>query len=131
MTDEKPKPSGLGVTTRLSVARTTMAANRTLMAWLRTALSMISFGFTLYKVIQGFQSGGMEVPIDLHPKRAGLVLIGLGILSIVVGMLEYYLIMREVRKIMPIPYWQHTLWIAVLGLCIAVAIFINILLGTM
>ena len=31
----------------LSIDRTRMAAERTLMAWLRTALSMISFGFTI------------------------------------------------------------------------------------
>lgn len=31
--------------------RTIMAADRTLMAWLRTSLSMLSFGFTIYKVL--------------------------------------------------------------------------------
>ncbi len=32
--------------------RTSMASDRTLMAWVRTALSMISFGFTIYKFFQ-------------------------------------------------------------------------------
>ena len=35
-----------------------MAADRTLMAWIRTTLSMISFGFTIYKFLQAmFESG--------------------------------------------------------------------------
>jgi putative membrane protein len=31
--------------------RTIMAADRTLMAWIRTSLSMLSFGFTIYKFL--------------------------------------------------------------------------------
>ena len=39
-------------------ARTILAADRTLMAWIRTTLSMISFGFTIYKFLQAmFESG--------------------------------------------------------------------------
>ena len=38
-----------------------MAADRTLMGWLQTALSMISFGFTIYKFLQVFQSEGISL----------------------------------------------------------------------
>ena len=56
--DEKPgkidkqgaKP--VDVATRLAMDRNYMAAERTLMAWVRTALSMISFGFTIGKLGQ-------------------------------------------------------------------------------
>ena len=41
--------------TDMAAARTLMAADRTLMAWIRTAPSMLSFGFTIYKVLEGFQ----------------------------------------------------------------------------
>ena len=36
----------------LGEIRTIMAADRTLMAWIRTSLSMLSFGFTIYKFLQ-------------------------------------------------------------------------------
>ena len=39
----------------LALDRTRMAAERTLMAWVRTALSMIAFGFTIYKFLQVIQ----------------------------------------------------------------------------
>jgi putative membrane protein len=32
----------------LGVIRTLMAGDRTLMAWIRTSLSMLSFGYTIY-----------------------------------------------------------------------------------
>ena len=37
----------------LAIDRTRMAAERSLMAWVRTALSMITFGFTFYKFMLG------------------------------------------------------------------------------
>ena len=36
----------------LAIDRTRMAAERSLMAWVRTALSVITFGFTFYKFMQ-------------------------------------------------------------------------------
>ena len=44
-----PSAPGLDVGTRLAVDRTALAHERTLMAWIRTAASLISFGFTIYK----------------------------------------------------------------------------------
>ena len=49
----KPDANQLGVErTDWALERTFMAADRTLMAWVRTAISMIGFGFTLYKFLQ-------------------------------------------------------------------------------
>ena len=36
----------------LAMERTRMAADRTLMGWIRTALSMIGFGFTIFKFLE-------------------------------------------------------------------------------
>ncbi len=80
--------------TELAALRTAMAASRSLMAWVRTALSMIGFGFTLYKVLQGFGD-------TIRPgaaRNAGLFLIGLGTVSVLFGWLEYWLVAREMRR---------------------------------
>jgi putative membrane protein len=44
--------------TDLMAQRTMMAADRSLMTWVRTGLSMINFGFTIYRILEGFQASG-------------------------------------------------------------------------
>jgi putative membrane protein len=116
-------------TTKLSVGRTVMAADRTLLAWVRTALAMNSFGFTIYKIIQGLQEASTKLPIGLHPARAGMFLIGLGAICIMVGMVQYYMVIREVRRIMPYPHWRYSLVIALLMLFVGIVIFFSIMTG--
>lgn len=48
----KPGATSADIATSLAMDRNYMAAERTLMAWIRTALSMISFGFTIGKLGQ-------------------------------------------------------------------------------
>ena len=70
--------------TDLAYQRTIIAAERTLMAWIRTALSMIGFGFTIYKFFQyqadEIASGKIQRPNA--PRNLGLSLIALGTLGI-------------------------------------------------
>ena len=42
----------LGLNDILALDRTRLAAERTLMGWIRTSFSMMTFGFTIYKVMQ-------------------------------------------------------------------------------
>ena len=48
-----PSPAvALDSGTKLAVDRTWLAHERTMLAWVRTAASLISFGFTIYKFFQ-------------------------------------------------------------------------------
>src|SRR5271163_1231092 len=71
--------------TDLAVQRTIIAAERTLMAWIRTALSMIGFGFTIYKFFQyqadEIAAGTIKRP--QAPRNLGMSLIALGTLALV------------------------------------------------
>ena len=61
--------------TDLAVARTMLALDRTLMAWVRTATSLISFGFTIYKVFQQLAQSLNAPPHRLlEPRGVALVL---------------------------------------------------------
>lgn len=76
-----------------------MAADRTLMAWLRTAFSMISFGFTIYKVLQGFQGLDDFVLANKFDARiVGEFLVGMGTISMVMGTIEYWFTIRELAR---------------------------------
>jgi putative membrane protein len=81
------------VPVNLPVMNTLMAADRTLMSWTRTSLSLLSFGFTIFKILQAFQEEGKLVRSDV-PRDAGLFLTAMGTLAMVMGTLEYWQTLR-------------------------------------
>ena len=67
-----------------------MALDRTLMAWVRTATSLISFGFTIYKIFQQMaDSTPAAEPRLLEPRGVALVLMSLGVGGLIVGTADY------------------------------------------
>ena len=83
--------------TDLAVTRTLLALDRTLMAWVRTATSLISFGFTIYKIFQQLaQSPDAPQHRLLEPRGVALVLMGLGVGGLIVATIDY----RRQKKVM-------------------------------
>jgi putative membrane protein len=76
-------------TTELAVIRTMMASDRTLMAWVRTSTSLISFGFTIYKFFQYLREGRPAHETLIGPRGVGLVMIALGVGALVLATIEY------------------------------------------
>lgn len=86
--------------TDLALERTAMAASRTLLAWIRTGLSLIGFGFTIYKFLKAVAAGPMTEAISTNePRRLGLFLIALGVMSIGFGTLEYCRMIARLNKL--------------------------------
>lgn len=112
--------------TDLALERTLMAADRSLMAWVRTALSMISFGFTIYKLLQTFQQQGGGLSGAASPRVMGLFLTGLGTVAMVMGTLEYWYRLKGLRERGHYRIWQPSLVMALImsatGLCLFVGI---------
>jgi putative membrane protein len=117
--------------TDLAAKRTVMAADRTLMAWVRTGLSMTSFGFTIYKLLQAFQSSGVILPHENSPRRIGLFLTGLGTVSVLIGAIEYWQTLRDLRGDFNVRIWRPAfitaLILSVLGVFLFVSIFVKVL----
>jgi putative membrane protein len=64
----------------LSIDRTYLAHERTLMAWTRTSASLISFGFTLYKFFEGLGLSGRRHPLGYVTFSVAMISIGLAAL---------------------------------------------------
>jgi putative membrane protein len=75
--------------TALSVERTRIAYQRTIMASLRTSTSLITFGFAIYKFFQIDLLGAAEPRHVIGPREFGMAMIVIALLSLSVGWLEY------------------------------------------
>jgi putative membrane protein len=74
----------LNTSTLLAIDRTRLAHERTLMAWVRTATSLISFGFTIYKFFQYLQE--QQDPLRVRafgPRQYATLMIVIGLLALV------------------------------------------------
>ena len=76
-------------TTDLARVRTAMAADRTLMAWVRTALSMISFGFTITKFFQYLNDSTQHAARPQGARNLGLTLTAVGVIGLLAAVLQH------------------------------------------
>ena len=98
-TEAEAKRTSGEVPPNLQLMSTLMAADRTLMAWTRTSLSLLSFGFTIFKILEGFQDveGRFVVKTDT-PRNAGLFLTAMGTLAMVMGTIEYWQTLKVLHQ---------------------------------
>ena len=87
-------PGATGQVPALDTLR--LAYERTILAWVRTALAMIGFGFTIAKFFESLQSRAGAVPL-FAPRAVGLLMIGIGLVSLGLALVQ----MRQVRRIYP------------------------------
>src|ERR1700746_772113 len=83
--------------TALAFARTRAAYERTMMAWIRTATSLITFGFSIYKFFQLEEYRKLEPNRVIGPRQFSLALVSIGLLSLLLATIEYRYNMRALR----------------------------------
>ena len=71
--------------------RTRLSLERTMMAWLRTAASLIGFGFAIVQFFERFQQmpGARPAYLPGAPRYLGLSLIACGVLALLVSIWQY------------------------------------------
>jgi putative membrane protein len=85
--------------TRLAVDRTWLAHERTLMAWIRTATSLISFGFTIYKFFE-FEAGkgGHLAHALLSPRHFAILMIATGLIALLLSVIAHRQSMKQLQE---------------------------------
>jgi putative membrane protein len=76
--------------------RTRLALERTIMAWVRTSVALIGFGFTIVQFFERLNSMEGVVP-GRHPfatRYVGLVLIGAGVFALVTSVWQYHAVVK-------------------------------------
>ena len=83
----------------LALERTAFSSERAMMAWIRTAISLYTFGFSISKFIDylALQETGIELSTGL--RRLGIALIIMGIVALVLATTEHLKRIRRMREL--------------------------------
>lgn len=111
--------------TDLAHERTMLAENRTLMAWIRTSISLNSFGFTIYKFFHEMSQSTAPSHRLFTPRNVGLLMITFGLLSLVWGLMEHYDMIKKLKKGYPQLERSKTTWLAILILLFGLVLFLG------
>jgi putative membrane protein len=116
--------------TDLAFDRTIIASERTLMAWIRTSLSMIGFGFTIFKFFQylpeELATGNVRRP--QAPRNLGMTLIALGTLALAAATWQHRNFLNQIRSSNSRYAWSLSFVLAIAVMLIGVVAFYGVLL---
>ena len=129
MSENRKKTS---TTNELARERNRAAADRTLMAWIRTALAMIGFGFGVGKLYDALEQANPDQVSDpLHSAFiVGEALIVLGVLGLLAAVIQHWQLLRKIEDEQFVYRSPRALpmIVATLLLLIGVFAFVSILL---
>jgi len=116
--------------TDLALLRTIVSSERTLMAWIRTCLSMIGFGFSIYKFFQylpeEIATGNIRRP--QAPRNLGLTLIALGTLALSAAAWQHWHFLKEIGAPQRRRVWSISFIVAIAVVLIGLIAFFGVVL---
>jgi putative membrane protein len=97
--NEQPHPKSMA--NELAKERSRQASDRTLMAWVRTSLSLIGFGFAIASFRDILLETGLVRTPSEHMNLAlvfGLSFIGLGVLGLLGATIQHWNILQHLKQ---------------------------------
>jgi len=79
----------LDTKTQLAFERTRNSYENTMMSWIRTSTSLITFGFSIYKFFQIEAPNHPQQNRLIGPREFALMLVSIGILSLLLATIEH------------------------------------------
>lgn len=119
-------PPNVSESTLMAVDRTRLAHERTLMAWVRTATSMISFGFTIAKLVPNRERESWV--FDTHTFAA--IMIAVALIALAFAAIQHRREIRALRGRYPghVPY-SNAMFVASLIAGLGILAFLAVLIG--
>ena len=116
---------------RLVTIRTAYSSERSLKSWMRTAVSLYTFGFAVAKFFDyvAQQTGASQDSVG--PRWLGLALVVLGVVSLVLGLVQYLQRLATMGNLGLEHLWHYMLpagaagALAAIGIATAVGISLN------
>jgi uncharacterized membrane protein YidH (DUF202 family) len=84
--------------TSLAFERNRWAAERTLMAWIRTSIAMVTFGFAVDQFVAYLSGQGDDANLGTGHHWYGFVLVIVGVILLIFAVVEHFLILRRMSR---------------------------------
>lgn len=113
------------ISTQLSWMRSDLSNLRTLLAWARTSVSMIGFGFTIYNFYRGFLEELASPRGAEGARNLGLALVGAGTVAMLIALWNYWAINTALQAMdteFPIPHELKQRWVISYAVAIILAL---------
>jgi putative membrane protein len=113
------------ISTQLSWMRSDLSNLRTLLAWARTSVSMIGFGFTIYNFYRGFLENLANGRGTDAARNLGLALVEFGTLAMLVALWNFWSINKSLvamNDLFPVPQELKLRWVISYGVALVLVL---------